>query len=434
MLADLCRVLPYDDLHQLVKLCGLTTSLNLASVNQELRDLILPLCLRSVEFNSSTCPDPLGLVRMCQSHGHLVRRFRADLFRAARSFPPRPTLAPHDILPYLTQLEELHLYWANGLTSTALHQWLPVSTHRLRKVTLQQDPAHLNAGLFTSIPAEYLSAMPHLTSLRLEGFQSDLAQSWAALFLTHPQIRVLTLPKRVSSAAVTSIASHLPHLRSLELNLTHVDVPALHRLARSCRHLTHLTLSGLTPENSLLLEAMHPDHWPGLRYLKIQQDDWDPSQPETSAIQAIRFQRLFGRVWPHLRTVALRYTAVDDLTLTLIARHCPQLRRISLAMCYPGATTTGYRYLFEHSRRLRAFSLESDEAQNIQSDILPAKQFASSRLRRLHLYISQVDPQHFVPILSQLHQLQDLVISRNCQRSDFSLLQQECPHLRIKFH
>ncbi|KAJ1660427.1 hypothetical protein IWQ61_000644 [Dispira simplex] len=432
MLVEAVRLLGYDDLQRLATYCGPETCRALTMASRELRSLFLPFTLHTIAYDGRTCTSPQTLVEICRKYGKLVRRFEGCFGRAV--VPRRPLVAPlcpRDILPYLPHLEELSLYWPQGVTLPLLRRWVMPRANGLLRLELKQDPSSPNAGLFTGLPVDDLSMMPRLQALVLDGFGSDSGAPYHAVFWTQPRLQTLALTKYVTDTMVQAIAHCLPYLIELTLRLTQVSMESLNLLARRCNRLERLRISGLTTDNLAFLETVRPTLWPRLTHLELERSELeltvDPFADTTP------FDRFLSYPWLTIRSLTCRYVPINDHTLALISRNCPQLRRIVLSMCHPQASTSGYRFLLERLPQLREFAVESNGDHALDSDILPTQKLGSSRIRHLGLNIHRVNLKHFLPLLPQLHRLQNLTVSRSCKKLDFSLLQHHAPNLHIAF-
>ncbi|KAJ1966851.1 hypothetical protein IWQ62_002214 [Dispira parvispora] len=432
MLVETVQLLGYDDLQHLATYCGLETCRALTLVSRELRSLFLPFTLHTIAYDGRTCTSPQTLVEICRKHGQLVRRFEGCFGRAV--VPRRPLVAPlrpRDILPYLPHLEELSLYWPQGVTLPVLRGWVMPRANGLLRLELKQDPSSPNAGLFTGLPVDDLTMMPRLQALVLDGFGSGSGASYHSLFWTQPRLRTLALTKYVTDSMVQAIAYCLPDLIELTLRLTQVSMETLSLLARQCSRLERLQISGLTTDNLAFLGDVRPSMWPRLTHLVLERSELELSIDPFA--DTTPFDRFLSYPWLTIRSLTCRYVPINDRTLELISRNCPQLQRIVLSMCHPQASTGGYRFLLESLPQLREFAVESNGDHALDSDILPTQKLGSSRIRRLSLKIHRVNLRHFLPLLPQLHHLQNLTVSRSCKKLDFSLLQHHAPNLHIAF-
>ncbi|KAJ1928377.1 hypothetical protein IWQ60_002099 [Tieghemiomyces parasiticus] len=434
-LVALLRLLPEADLQQLASYLGQRTCLDLCRVSRDLHTLFLPLALHTVHFNVATCPAPLALVATCRRHGRHIRRFAGTFSRPA-GWPVRPGVAPTDIVPYLTRLDRLRLYWPHGVTPTLLRQWVAPLAGRLTHIDLRQDPTHHTAGLAIQVPVDLLHGIHRLAALTLVGFGTNDPRIWTALFQAHSHLTTLRLPRRAPDAALAAAARYLTDLVHLQIDALRTGPATLAAVAQGCPRLRRLTVTGLTPHNIPALIHLHPAHWVDLTHLSLAQDAWafveaasaDPS-PGPS-----HYQGLFATAWPRLRSLTLRHAPLDDPTLALLGRRCPRLRRLTLTVGDPPAVTDrGYRHLLAHAPHLTEFALEADVDPDRPTDLLPAHKLASSALRRLCLYLGRIYPSDLLILLPQLPHLRAVTLPRACRKADLNALRIRCPHLTITF-
>ncbi|KAJ1980483.1 hypothetical protein H4R35_001103 [Dimargaris xerosporica] len=495
MLLQIAQVLPYEGLQTLVSHCDPSTVATLALLNQAFRAKFLPFQYRRLVFDSRTCRHPQTFVQVCCKYGAYVQVWEARFHRSPSVFSttkpnhptltthaktaatptttaaatrtrrltprPLPTLAPHTVVPYLTQVQSVSLSWSYSVPAATVRQWLALPcAEQLKALTLRIDQG---SALFPwqpyDLPVASLCSMTGLTSLILGGFHSPsrlsplpLTDAWLQVIETHPLLRNLTLPDTADIALlVQAITQKLGQLTTLILPMAHLDCTTWRALLDCSARLESLTLVGLTASQVSYLADLHPWRLPRLRHLAIQ-GHWGHDLLEQSehagtgsSHNTPQHQQYYSSwlavTWPQLRWLSLEHLPLDEQCLGGIIRQCPHLTRLVLTHCLFTDTSTSSTHFLLAWPQLKHLTLRtSHNAPNAKPLLGQASPLATNErpvvakyLTHLTILAPRTQWSELGNYLNQLNHLASLTLPRGNSYAPFiAQLRRQFPAVTIE--
>ena len=222
---------------------------------------------------------------------------------------------------------EQHHTWKHTILSLALHE--PYH-HLLSSIHRNQEPIRhcllnrlqhidISHSLFSVSSLSFMTACGHLRSLKIHQSQLDPTMllrllNSGATAASLQQLHSIQLSKLLLSDEIITALASLTSLTSINLQSASGFTAESFKSLSSLKHLRILNLDGCTAVDDVAITALISEQHDTLH---------------------------------HLHTLKLSSTTISDITLHLIAQHCPQLTQLALTAC-ANVTTDGLNALSVH--------------------------------------------------------------------------------------
>ncbi|KAJ1982449.1 hypothetical protein H4R34_001708 [Dimargaris verticillata] len=406
--------------------------LTLSLVDRKTRHLLLPFIYRHMctptseihPYHLYAPPQCADVQHHLAKHGRWVKRMRFNFTACKVDNPFALITENYRHLPRITQLK---IQGVSGMHNAYMTGFLLPLRHTLTHLSLSQVERH-NARFDPEFLYHSLLHFTKLAVLELIGSRLKLTyDQWCAIFRQCHGIRVLRVRGCGDDQIIRAAMECLPQLEKLQVSFHQVTPTVLAQVPYAFPHLTSLFVYPLSVQNNFIVEAITPETLPRLKFLDMTCDRYDRSRPSVASLQ--RFATMFAKPWPRLQSVVFDSATLEDQVLHLIAKNCPQLRRIRLDDCY--ISPQGYRYAMQHCTGLDSFRVRN--VKGGLSKAMIAAVVGSPKLHRLEMIINGFETEWLFDLCPRLETLTELTLYKFNKNVNVEELQKRLPHVKISY-